>query len=441
MNRWAFFVLAFFIPLLVGEVSLPAGEVEVLTVSEEDLPRLIEDNSDRLMEAKGQEAVARARLDLERAKFFPRVSLNAYYNRYEDHPFIDYDSNRGLVVGISQLVFSGGETENAIRRERTNLTATRWDRRELSALLLYQARFYFYQCLFAEKLVHIREELLDLAEQTLKVTEERFSQGLVPEYDLLRSRVAVSEARSDLRQARALLEDSYTRLKLILGLSPDVEVRLSGNLSEEPRALPEEGLLKDYALHHRPAVLSARERVRAGEYGVKSAFGRSMPKVYLEVEEHIDKKQAFAHRRAEYDDYMVGWLKVSLSLDFFLNRARYDLARAWLEKARAGFSRVKKEVLAGVHQALVALYSALDRVKMHRDAVREAERAYRIALDRYADGESSHLDVLSSRTSLGNARVGLARARCELAQAMARLEYEIGGRIEEVKGEIDGDTE
>ncbi len=434
--------LLFLFFFLVSGVApqLVAGERGALTLREADLLKLIRRNSDRLAQSRSQEDLARASLDLEMAQFLPRISLDAYYNRYKDHPFIDFESNRGVALRLSQLLFSGGEVENAIRQAKAVLKASRWSRQEVEAFLLYQARFFFYQCLFAEELVRIRKELLDLAEETLRVTEERFSQGLAPEYDLLRSKVAVSEARSDLRQARAVLEDSYTRLKLALGLSPEVEVRLRGDLPEEPKGLSPETLFRDYALAHRPAILSARERWRAGEYGVKSAFGRSMPKVYLEFEDHIDDRQAFARGRPEYDDYMLTWLKVSLSLDFFLNRARYNLAKASLKKARAGFSRVKKEVLAGVHEALVDLYSALDRVKMHRDAVCEAERAYRIALDRYAAGESSHLDVLSSRTSLGNARVALAEARCEMAQAMARLEYEIGGSIDEVKGEMNGDA-
>lgn len=414
--------------LFLSQICFADGPQEgVIILSEKEAIELALKNNHDVLAKEEEIKEASARLAQARSGIFPSISVSAYYARYEDHPFIPFEDNRGYSFSVDQLLFAGGRVAHTIDSARKDLKATRESQKELRNKIIYWTKQAFYGILLAEEFVRIRKETLELAEENLSVTKERYQKGEASHYDLLRSEVEVANIKPQLIKAENHLEVSYNFLKLLLGVDPAQQIKIEGEFNWTPEDFD---LNKEIALalKTRPALKEIALQKEAAGAQVRAAFSGHLPQARLNFTNFANQKEASPVGREEYDDYWVATISVSMPIfDGFLTRSKVKEAKAREERARLLKNKLTDNIKMEVENTVLDLEAARRIVEAQKENIARAKEAYGIIRQRHLLGEAMQLDLLDARVALSTARLNYAQSLYDFIVAGAKLDYVVGG--------------
>ncbi|HEC69714.1 MAG TPA: TolC family protein [Candidatus Omnitrophica bacterium] len=420
---FAIIISLLFLPAYV--LASEPQEGTIVLTEKEAIEIALKNNYD-ILSKKEEISQASARLQQAWSQVFPYISVGANYTRYQDHPFITYEDNRGYSFSVNQILFSGGRVANTIVAAHKALKATRESRDELENKIIYNTKQAFYAVLLAKELVRIRKETLELAEENLSITKERYKKGEASHYDLLRSKVEVANIKPQLIKAENFLKTSLNYLKVLLGIDPSQKIRVKGEFKYTPE---EVDLNKElgFALERRPALKEISLQEEAAKAQVRAAFAGYLPQVNLNFTDFANQKESFSAGREKYDDYWVAAISVSMPIfDGFLTYAKVKEAKAKQRELSILRKKLKDSVKVEVENAVLDLEAAKSSVESQKENVKRAKEAYQIIKHRYALGQASQLDLLDARVALSTAQVNLAQSLYDFVVAKAKLRYVVG---------------
>ncbi len=323
---------------------------------------------------------------------------------------------------FSQNVYTGGrlaaEQERA-RLGRANaglaLTSTR-------AQLALDVAEAYYDALLSDRLVTIAEATLLQAEETADQVRQQREAGRVAEFDMVRAQVTRDSQRPEVIRQRNARGLAYLRLKQLLDLPFDTDIRLVSTLEDAvlppPAARLAEAIVSAEsgrsADRVRTVVTQAGNDVQQREAGVRIARAQRRPSVAI----------TSSYGRVAYPsgvplpaDFRTNWtIGASAQVPLFTGgriKAEETTARADLTETQARLQLTRE--LATLDDASVRLQLANARAAWEATAgtVQQAERAYEIANLRYREGLSTQLELSDARLLLQQAqanRVLAARA-------------------------------
>jgi outer membrane protein TolC len=404
----------------------------------------------------------RARSDL-----FPQLSFSASYDRalasefegvfddglfdggtgddpgsdgLEDLPFGRENTWRAS-LSLSQTIYSGGRigAQQAIARAgrdtaELGLTTSR-------AQVLFEATQAYYDAALSERLVTIAEASVLQAGATLQQVQAGFDAGTQPEFEVLRARVARDNQTPLLIRQRVNRDLALLRLKRILDLPPDYDLRLTDPLGDESLAPPavfaervaavestlqpvnaeSYTLQSNAALPDRTAVAEAAATVRLREATLQLTEAQRNPGLTLNSTYSRIAYPTGFWPSFDRTNWSVG---ASVTLPVLTGgRQRGDevVARAELEQAQAQLQQVNELAAVDTRSTWAELLAARAAWEATGGTVQQASRAYEIADVRYRAGVSTQLELSDSRLLLQQAEANRAQAARDLQVARARV--------------------
>ena len=419
--------LSIYLLLFLNAIGSAAeSQKEIIVLTEKEVIETALKNNYDILSKKEEIKTAQARLQQTWSPVFPYISVNANYTGYEDHPFITYEDNRGYSFSATQLLFSGGRVANTIDSAGKGLKATQEGSKELENKIIYNAKQSFYNIILAREFVRIRKETLELAEENLSTTKERYKKGEASHYDILRSEVEVANIKPQLIKAENFLKTSLNFLKVLLGINPAKEIEVKGEFKFTPEKVD---LNKEVnlALERRPALKEISLQEKAAKAQVRAAFAGYLPQVNLNFTDYANQKESFSTDREKYDDYWVAGIIVSMPLfDGFLTHSKVKEAKARERKARILKDKLTDNVKIEVENTVLDLKAAKSTVESQEENVARAKEAYQIIRQRYALGQASQLDLLDAQVALSTAQLNFAQSLYDFMVAKAKLRYVVG---------------
>jgi outer membrane protein TolC len=451
-----------------AQVQAPAMPVGPLTL--EQVLELAEGRSETI--ALADAGVRRAEGEQTRARsgIYPQLSASASYDRslasefegifdtqdftggsgddagddeggFEDLPFGRENTWR-VSLAFTQALYTGGrqraqEQIAAVGRDAAGLGVT-----TARAQLLFDVTQAYYDAALSDRLVAIATASLDQAGATLKQTQAGFDAGTQPEFEVLRARVARDNQTPLVIRQRVNREVALMRLKQLLDLPPDYDLRLADALGDERLAPPpafaarvttiEAGMqvpdpvsfpltVQAEGLPARTAVTEVATTLRLREATLALTEAQRRPSVSLNsTYSRIAYPSAFfpAFDRANWS---VG---ATLNLPILTGgRQRGDeqVARAEVEQARLQLRQVEELATLDTRSAWAELLAARAAWEATAGTVQQAGRAYEIAEVRYRAGVSTQLELSDSRLLLQQAEANRAQAARDLQVARARV--------------------
>lgn len=337
-----------------------------------------------------------------------------------------------LGLSISQNVFTGGrisaqnEAAAAGRRSATiELTA----QRAQNVLDVTQA---YYDAALADKLVAISDASYTQTENVLHQVQLNKDVGNVSEFELLRAQVTRDNQRPQVIQRRSDREVAYLRLKQLLNIPLEQNVRLTTSIDDVsgvPAGIRLTGLqvtsydAPDTASSNRSAVKQAGEAVRAQQELLRVAKAQRFPSVSLS-----SQYGAVAYPQNGLpgsNEFRTNWtIGISTQVPLFTGgRIRGDelVAQANLSESRATLQQVREFAALDSRVALNALNQAMAAWEASRGTAEQASRAYQIAEVRYREGISTQLELNDSRILMEQATANRALAARNLQMARIKL--------------------
>ena len=413
-------------------------ESEVVPFTLKKAVEIALDNNTDILIKKQELKESAAGIKEARSGLFPRLDAGADYYAYHDHPYITYENSCQINVSLTQTLYAGGQLINSFRQAELNLEAAGERQRRVRQEVIFKVEKAFYDILLAEEFVRINRDALSLAEEQLRIAEERYDAGEVSNYDVLRAEVEVAGVKPELVKAENCLETAQNMFKFILGLGMGTPVKLNGEFAYFPREVDLDDAL-DAALIERPELKEIEFGEGMAQLGIKIARGGRKPSVFLSVGTYWDDQSAFSVRD-EWDDYYVGLVSVSIPVfDSMEAGARTEKAFSRLEAVRIYRENFGERVKLEVENAFLSLKAAEEVVVSQVKNVDRALEALEIMQARYKSGKAAQLDLLDAQIALSGARVSYAQSIYDHILAGAKLKLAMGVEEYEYSGICDAD--
>ena len=226
-----------------GFAQSTPGQPKVLLLSLEDALRIASGESETVWVAEAGVMRALGTEKSTRSGLFPQLSGTASYQRtlrsqFEGINFGGASQDQGLQnlpffqvnqyslgLSLSQLLFDGGQVLARTRASEARRRSSKIDIDAARAQTLLDTTSAYFDALLDDRLVEIAEASLAQQEELLRQTGVAQDVGEKSEFELLQSRVARDNQLPVVIQNRSQRQAAYWRLKQLLNVPLDDEIR------------------------------------------------------------------------------------------------------------------------------------------------------------------------------------------------------------------------
>ena len=368
--------------------------------------------------------------------------------------------NNRFTVSVTQPLLRGAGRRVAsanllIAQEGTGAADAAF-RARVEQLLLSVERAY-WELVFAERDLEVKQTSLSLAREQLDRTQAQVDVGLIAPVQATQAEVAVASRETELILARNALEGARDELRALLraeSLPAGWDTQIV--LLDEPRAGSAEvdvGARIAAAIERRPELEQLRAVLRTRGVEVEAARNALLPAVDVvaqisfngiggdelvrpffggPVTDVIEGGYGDAASQLFSFDFPTWRLGVSFQYPLGNRTARGNYAVATLDedRARTELERLEQQITLEVRLAARRLTAATDAVATTAKTRQLAERQLEIEQDRFEVGMTTNFEVLEFQDQLSQALSSELRAVIEERLAEAELERVSGGLLE-----------
>lgn len=380
--------------------------------------RYVEERAAALPQFVIQSGISRDRDESQAAAFssfsIPGFSQNIPVER----------ETRSATVGVSQLLYSFGQVEAAIRAAKVGLKTAD------DQLLLYQqgalkdVSSAFYDVLLSKELYALAQQNLEQRMRHLDEARKKYQAGTATDYDILAAEVAVKNVRPVVIRTENLIRNSRENLRFLLGLE-NQEVDAEGSLSAPIGPYP---VFKDslsLAWKNRPELADLKHRIGISEELLTIAKAGNMP--------ILNFKAGYGWQSVDYSPGQASgavWTAgLFVTFPFFdglrtqgkITRAKSDLSTLKIEE-----TKLVDAIVLQTREAVNFVREAGEIVKGLSGTVDQAQRLLAMAEKGFHFGVKTRLEVDDAQLNLTQAQSNLAKARRDYLVAQTQLEWVMG---------------
>jgi cobalt-zinc-cadmium efflux system outer membrane protein len=274
--------------------------------------------------------------------------------------------------------------------------------------VLNGVRIRFYQLLALQRLLEVRSELLKVADDAVRTTEELLNVGAANNPDLLQARIEARRERVALENARTQFEAAWRQLVALVG-APELAIsQVEGDL-EAAAAVPEFDAALAHLLEASPEIQVALAEIARTGIGLKREQVEPIPNVQMRVANGYD----FETRRD------VTSVQVGVRLPVFdKNQGNIRVARAQVAYAQAELRRVQLSLNQRLARAYGRYRTAAATVQTYRkDNLPDAKKAYELYLESFRKRRAAWPQVLVAQRTYFQISVEYNEALAEMRSA------------------------
>jgi multidrug efflux system outer membrane protein len=338
--------------------------------------------------------------------------------------FETYQAN----LGVSYELDFWGRVRSQRKAALSQYFATAADLQAARISVISQTITTYFQAASLQRQVQLGKRTIDLLEQRLEITQDRYRRGLASSFQLFTVRQNLEAARSEQPDLESRLYDTRSRLATLLGRFAGEERRLlpdsltaSVDLSPVPAGLPSDLLMQ------RPDVRAGALRLEAARQQIGVARAEMLPSISLTgqggvqssaLSSLIDIDQRFANFTAQLTAPLFQGGRL---------RANVDAAEARYRQQAARYQQTVLTAFQEVKAALVAYQKQKERFQFLQDQVEAARASFQTQRDRYERGIGDLLALLDAERALYQAQTRRAAARLAVVNARLALHRALGG--------------
>lgn len=346
---------------------------------------------------------------------------------------VNGDDNRfnvGAEVPLELFGRRARRTEVAAQK----LNSTRETINDNERLLTGEVRMRFADTLAAVRNLEFVEQLLKVNREFLKLMEDRVREGAVPVLDADEVRVEVNRIESVRIDYQAKAEIALLTLKEAVGMQPEEDLHLKGDL-EQPAFVLEKIQLLQLATDHRPdlaaqraneAMAAAAVRQQQVEAKTDATFsaGYERPNSGFSLSA-FDSAGNLQSIRQTFN-YAVFGMKWTLPV-FNRNQGSIAAAKAEVVSARNQVTAVDLALRHEVTQAIVRYEAAQARAGVYRSGVRDqAARNLDVVRQTYGYGRIPLLDVIADQRRFIDIETAYTDVLLDVYASRVALERAVG---------------
>ena len=325
-------------------------------------------------------------------------------------------------LNTSWILWSGNRYESQISQAKLGLDSSQWGIALARQLLKYNATDAYFKFMAARDAVKLNQESVERLERYLQDVKLQFDVGVVAKVDVLRSEVALAQARQTLIEAQNAYDVTMANLNNIIGLPLTTELSIKGDMSY---AKYEQDLAAcvDAALRQRPEISQSTDAAKSAQEAITIAKAGYLPTV------------SAVYQAGWYDNTFAGGNNYNWTVYLQTSWTFMDsgLTAGKVKQSVEGFNKTKeqlKQTVDGVRLDVRSTYLSLksfeQSIQTSSAAVGLAEEDYKIKVIRYQAGVGTNLDVLDAQLALTTAKNNYLQAMYNYNNYRAKLDKSMG---------------
>jgi len=313
---------------------------------------------------------------------------------------------------LSQLIELGGKRSARMAEAAAGRAVVQWEYQVKRVEVLKATTLAFIEAVAAQQRLALAEEIANVAEETVTLTDQRVSVGKVSAVDAIRAQVAVSSARIEVEQAKREIATARGHLAARWGARTADFGTVRGDLAQHPSAPALEELRARLLANPELARWTSEREKRAATLAKEQT--RARPDLTLRAGPRMEG-------RAEDATFVAGF-SIPLPIS---NRNQGVIA-----EARANLSKLDSEKRAAEARAFAALNEAYQQLSgaaveialLDKSVIPGAREAETQIVAGYDIGRFTQFEVLEARRTLNAARLQQVRALTTYQKARAELD-------------------
>ena len=433
-------------PLKGGETNNPASVADWWkNFRDPELDSLIsraaQSNLDlKIAQARVREA--RAQYGIASANLWPTVDASGSFARQRESqnqplvgpgnhlpsgiPFENNYYQSGFDAAWEIDVFGG--KRRSVESAKAQVAAAQFGERDVLVTLLGEVARNYVEARGYQRQLEIANENIRAQEQSLALTQNRFTNGLANNLDVQQASTLLANTRAVVPTLETALQASIHRLGVLLGQPPEAlqtELAAVAPIPAAPPTVPV-GLPSELLLR-RPDVRLAERQLAAATANIGVAKADLFPKFYLTGAAGFESASASDWFDNSSRFWSVGPTVQWNIFDAGRIRANIKIQNARQEQALAHYEQTALSAFEDVENALVAYAKEQVRRRSLEDAVKSSQESLRLANQLYANGLSDFINVLDAERSLYHAQDELVQSDRTVTTNLISLYKALGG--------------
>lgn len=375
------------------------------------------------------------------ASLFPQIDFSAGYQRTIEKQTMYMDGMEGMDGGLK--VGRDNNWNTGFTATMPLISVPLWKSLKISAYdvelsvekarssrieLIDQVKRSFYGVLLARDAHGVFRQAYDNAVYNYNEIKQKYEQGLLAEYDLIRANVNVKNAEPNMYDAENSLILAHWQLKALLGLDLEGNIACVGSLADFEDTLLPDFIGLDTNLHQNSMLKQLDLQYEQLEKTKQMQMAQYYPSLNMQFSyQWISMNNNFKINHYRWDPYST--LGLSLTVPIFSGGKRYSNVK----QVQISQKQLKDQYFDTERNLRLALKQYTDQmstcVKQYSAAtagVAEAEKSYSITMKRYETGEGTLLEINDAQLSLTQAQLNLNQSIYNYLVAKSSLEKTMG---------------
>jgi outer membrane protein len=332
-------------------------------------------------------------------------------------------------ISLSQNIYDGGVWWNTIRQAKNNYKIAEEFDRQIKSNIIRNVHSTYFNYLKASQLLDVARSNLMSSQQQLALAEQKYQLGSAKKTDLLKAQVRFGQARVDVVNNDAGLQNAYLSLKNAMGLIGK-EVDFSVKEVESPLDIvPEFETGFELVQKFNPSVKAKQYQITAAELGEKIAKGSRLPIISGNASMSGTSDNISDAISSSYNDQKRVNTGLSISIPIFSGNS----ISTRIQKAKIAVNKQESEYLTQLQDLSVQLQLSIDQLNNFQEIIPinetvlvSAEEDLKLAQVRYRQGSTIILEVLDAQVSVVRARSSLIRTKYDAYIQQANLKALLG---------------
>jgi len=372
---------------------------------------------------------ARANLGFTEADIYPRVDLQGEAARgtYAGGGVkLDSEANGFFIAPVVNWEIDfWGKFRRANESAQAQYLASEFSLRKIQISLITEVvSTYFLLLDFKERLV-ISEETLQSRIESLRIIQERFDKGIVPEIDLNQAQIQKEIAAATVPVYKRLVAQTQHSLSILLGKIPG-SIKTGINLQQR-NAPPEIPVgLPSQLLERRPDIAEALFLLQSQNAQIGVAVAQRFPSISLTGLIGFASTDLSTLTSGDPAWSISGSLLGPI-FNFGKNTSRVEVQEARTQQVLYEYENTVLNAFREVEDALIEVQTLKEQLEAKNRQFLAAKNAEKLSRMRYDLGVTSYLEVLESERTLFTAELELSEIRQSTFNSYIRLYKALGG--------------
>jgi outer membrane protein TolC len=294
--------------------------------------------------------------------------------------------------------------------------------------LINQVKQAYYTYLLAKQSYVVLKANYDNLDSSNRLVSQSYEQGLVSEYEKLRSEVALQNQKPTVNSAATAVRLSAMRLKVVLGMDVNEPVIFDGQLSDYEQmvlnaTMPSE---QDLQLAYNSALRQMDMGIEQLEQSKKIVRGASLPMLALAG---AFQYSGMGDDGGSFTNYPYSYVALSLQIPIVgWASTHFKLKQSDLNIQNMQDQRLdlERNLRLGVQSCVNDMQQAIEDLASDSETMRQAQKAYDIAQKQYEVGMNTWLDLRSTELALLTSQLTYCQAIFDYLVAKANLDATLG---------------